>query len=403
MNRVAAISLPAGMYDSESSAGFVAGIALPDCSSFRSAAVVAGPDPQGGDEPIVMGVVAYNKSTKQYGVTTAPQNADSWPSAQKCSAVCGVRGGFVAFALKEWEGTSAIRIHDSQVSSGSWGLKYAINFGSRIGVRVQCMLERNGTLYGFLKDGAKNYFFSVELPTSAPESSADPMLFPCDDSAAAFFPRPSPRPNPNMESSNQFMLKTIAFCNDRIYAIDETFSKVICASLDGSSVTTLPLAKPDTWGLLIDEKLQKAYCTYVSERGGLGQDVLPYTVRSDALTRGANSIYSGFPLCPALDAKLGLLYLPSGLDQFQVFRTDKDTAVTVTGDSPPDPDNFLDAIIGSWADAEHGIFYASGRLPGQMTEDKLPSRVLVYEVAVTDDQGPSSSRSSTLRSAKRLR
>ncbi|OZI67040.1 hypothetical protein [Bordetella genomosp. 11] len=375
------IAVPDDLYGSITGTLFIDGIDALDSPHYRSAALIGSPDTTLG-----LGIVYYDVAQKTFAAQKAQQGlGGTWPFGTKVSAACGVGGGLAAFAGQD-ETIPFVEVYRSPLSSGGppsdstdWSHSHTITFDNYVGMpggvtgRVQNMLERNGKIYGFIKSKPPQlhaFFYADALQNS----TATVIPYP-GNAALAFLPL-------DVDESSTMTQRRIAFHgDDKLYTIDESYSKVLCADLTTNKVTSFLLAKPTTRSLLMhadpDPRFNKAYTGYDPDSDGY---IMPYTVDPGGnFTRGENTIVGGSEVCPSLDQNLGLLYTIEVFAQAPVVDIRTDTQVTLTGDPLP---TFLDYAgrPGTWVDSANSVLYLSG-LNGSPTSDKLANRIAVFKAS----------------------
>ncbi|CAM3669690.1 hypothetical protein BOSP111201_19455 [Bordetella sputigena] len=352
---IATVSVPGDLHTNLTGAYFIDGIgASATSSNYRSGALMASYDGTN------IGMVAYNKTSAQYEINEAPQSITPF------TAVCGISDGRLAVAKVD-ENIPFIALHGTPITGDSgWQNTGSITIDGISGP-IQNMIERNGTIYGFIKGGTQNAFFSV-----AAQDSATAQLTPYTGTAAdAYFPVPSQYDG----KQNITMARRIAYYQGRIYAIDESHANALYVPLSSLNVGSVPLAKSDTWGLIIDESRSMAFGTYQVDK----EYIMPYAIQGDGtLNRsGYDTVKPGAADSPSLDTQLGLLYTCSFSDGLQVFDSATCQVVPFAADSPNPVPAFAGGIGGTWADSANGILYL-----GAATSD--PSKLLAYQVTLSN-------------------
>lgn len=375
------IAVPDGLYSSITGTLFIDGIDSLNSPHYRSAALIGSPDTD-----LALGIVYYDVALQKFQAQKAQQGlGPAWPFGTQVSAACGVGGGLAAFAGQD-ESIPFVAVYHSPLSSGGppsdssdWSHSHTITFdhyaGTQEGVtgRVQNMLARNGKIYGFIKSKPPQrhaFFYADALRNSTA------MVFPYPgDAALAFLPLDT------NESSTMTQRRITFYGDDKLYTIDESYSKALCADLTTNKVISFPLAKSTTRSLLMhadpDPQFNKAYTGYDPDSDGY---IMPYTVDPGGnFTRGENTIVGGSEVCPSLDQDLGLLYTIEVFAQAPVIDIRTDTPVTLTGDPLP---TFLDYAgrPGTWVDSANNLLYISG-LNGSPTTNKVANRIVVFKAS----------------------
>jgi hypothetical protein len=186
------------------------------------------------------------------------------------------------------------------------------------------MIERNGTIYGFLEAGAQNAFFYA-----AARPNATAQVTPYTGAAAdAYFPVPSQYNN----KQNISMTRRVTYYRKSVYAIDESHANALYVPLYPLNVGSVSFDKSDTWGLIVSEQLGTAFGTYNVAK----EDIMPYAIQDDGtLNRsGFNTISGGAGDSASVDQQLGLLYTCAAFNGLQVFDAATGNTVPFAGSNP---------------------------------------------------------------------
>ncbi|CAM3669774.1 hypothetical protein BOSP111201_19460 [Bordetella sputigena] len=332
---------------------FVDALPLPDGTGFQSAAILGSRLTSTGDVLAVLGWTADSNSLQLAPASLGP-----------FTAVCGAPGGSMALARVD-ENIPYIELHETGLTDSDWPRVGTITFDGISG-RIPAILQRSGTLYGFVKTGggSKNAFFSVEA-----RDGATPNISYYDYEAPfAYFP---------MTTDGSLLAgiaRPVAFHENYLYAIGESHAYVLYAALDGSSVTQLAIPKSDTWGISIDEEFGRAYGLYHPTSG----DIMPYNIHGDGGwdRQGYDTLDGGFSASMAVDPNTAVLYTASAYFGLQVF--DVQTNQTIPTSPRDHPLGAYFPYGGIWTDWAHGRILLS--MNGQ--DDSIP-RIGFYQVSIS--------------------
>lgn len=327
-------TLPDGITQAPDNTGVycISDLPVPQGANYSSAALIANPGLGN-----VLGMLSWTKTSNW--VQLAPA------SLAPFTAVCGLGGGLVALAKTD-EGIPYIELYKSPLLNTAWPLVGTITFNNVTGV-IPAMGQRNGLLYGFIK-GDTNAFFTA----TPADNGIRNVAYYNGEAARPFFP-----PSINDPSVLNIPIP-IAMHGQYMYAIGESRSNALYASLAAGSVArTIPIRKADTWGLYIDESINRAYGLYNDASRG---NIMPYDIHDDGtLDRtGYDTIKSWQNVGMSVDPNLHLLYVDSiwngGL---KVYDTLTNQNVT-----PTSLDQSLLNVVqgGAWADPVNSLLIVTG-------------------------------------------